>query len=57
MSEKEIKQMLSDLINEIDYDIYKSYFVYEDDEEGQDLSPLVEIVKKHLSKANKKPSA
>lgn len=53
MNDKEIKQMLSDLINEIDYDIYKSYFVYEDDEHGLDLTPLVEIVKKHLNKAKK----
>lgn len=50
MTDKQIKQMISELIKEIDYDIYKSYFIYEDDEEGQDLTPLVEIVKKYLKK-------
>lgn len=53
MSDKEIKQMIAELIQEIDYDIYKSYFIHEDDEQEHDLSELVEIVKKHLSKVKK----
>lgn len=56
--------MLSDLLNEIDYDIWKNYFVYCDgleedeyDEEGNgtaSLEPLIKIVQEHLGKTHRK---
>jgi ferritin-like metal-binding protein YciE len=56
MTEKQILEMLKELVQEIDYDTYKSYFVYdlEEDDEGQDPEPLVEIVQRHLKKSAKK---
>lgn len=49
MNNKQIKSLLKDLLSEIDYDIYKSYFEYdEDSDEYQDLSVLINIVQKHL---------
>jgi len=52
MTDKQIIEMLKDLLNEIDYDIYKTYFVYEGDER---ISPetLIEIVKEHFDKVKK----
>lgn len=62
MRKDQIIKMLSDILNEVDYDIWKSYFVYSDggdtvlNDEGEyvaDISPLVDIVNKHLKKAKK----
>lgn len=55
MNNKQIKSMLKDLLSEIDYDIYKSYFEYdEDSDEYQDPSVLIHIIQKHLDMNRKK---
>ena len=50
MKREKILDMLKDLVNEIDYDIYKEMFHYDQDDEDvqhrQDV--LVKIVEKHL---------
>lgn len=61
MNREQIRNLLSDLIQEIDYDIWKEYFVYdyEEDEEddefvnelSEELDRLVEIVERHLEDA------
>lgn len=62
MNREQIRNLLSDLIQEIDYDIWKEYFVYardedeEDDEDfvdelGEELDRLVDIVERHLEDA------
>lgn len=49
MTDEQIEKMLKELLNEIDYDIYKSYFKYDSDsDEYLDLEPLFEIIRKHL---------
>jgi hypothetical protein len=46
--------MLEELVSEIDYDISKTYFVYdEENDEHCNPQPLVDIVKRHLEKAKK----
>lgn len=51
MTDSEIVEMLKELIEEIDYDLYKAAFVencIEDQEENQaHVDRLMEIVKKH----------
>ena len=46
MSRTQILAMLQELVEEIDYDIYKELFVYE--ENSNAVEPLIEIVEKHL---------
>lgn len=52
MTDKKIKKMLSDIIDYVDYDIWKAYFKPSEDEHEDasdaDLKQLIEIVKKHL---------
>lgn len=51
MKRKEIEEFLSELINYIDYDIYKAIFVcseYGEKHRKKELKKLVEIVEKYL---------
>ena len=50
MNRDEIVEMLKDIVSEIDYDIYKEMFVYDQDEADRNhqLDPLVAIVEKHI---------
>ena len=45
MTDDQILDMLSEIIEEVDYDIWKDLFLY--GEEG-DMSHYVDIVRKHL---------
>lgn len=55
MSEELIRDMLSDIVNELDYDLWKSMFnenCIEDPEDNEDLlKRLVSIVHGHLGNA------
>ena len=46
MNDEEIKDMLKELVEHIDYDIYKEMFVYEDSDDEM-IQLLISIVKKH----------
>lgn len=49
MTDRQIEKMLKELLEEIDYDIYKSYF--ENDtgsDECLDSEPLFEIIRKYV---------
>ena len=48
----EIKDMLSELIEDIDYDIWKSYFIkdYDMGDQEEELERLVGICWKHIKK-------
>lgn len=47
MTEEQIKAMLAELIEEIDYDIYKEIFIYNEDD---DINTLIEIVRKYINR-------
>jgi len=50
-TDKQIKNFLKDLLEEVDYDIYKSYFEQdEDSDEYMDPEDLIEIFKDHFGK-------
>lgn len=54
MEDEQIRAMLSDLVNHIDYDIYKSLFVPEcredsDEEVEAQIDELVKIVRTHMN--------
>lgn len=46
MTKQAIEEMLKDLVNEIDYDIYKEMFVHNECQET--LARLIAIVEEHL---------
>ena len=46
MTDEQIKTMLKELVEHIDYDIYKEMFVYEDGDDEM-IQTLTDIVKKH----------
>lgn len=52
MSDEQIEEMLTDIIAEVDYDLYKSIYIKECQEEpdlAQEIQKnLIDIVKKHL---------
>ena len=50
MTNKDIIEMLRDIIEEVDYDIYKGLFVNpeEKDVAKEQIADLVKIVKEHL---------
>lgn len=47
MDEDQIVEMLKDIIEQVDYDVYKELFVFDEDTEGL-VDKLVEIVQEHL---------
>ena len=52
MNDKQIRTMLSEIVQEVDYDIWKELFPNDTCEEEIDevnVDPLVEIVKRHLA--------
>lgn len=49
MDRKQIIEMLKDLVSEIDYDIYKEMFVYDDTNDETNCEALISIVEKYLS--------
>lgn len=48
MTDKEIEKMLSEIVEKLDYDIYKEIFLYQE----RSILDLVLIVKKYLGKNN-----
>lgn len=48
MMDEEIEKMLQEIIENLDYDLYKDIYIYDDG----DVSDLVLIVKKYLGKNN-----
>lgn len=46
MTKKEIEALLSELIDEVDYDVWKEYFVSKE----RKLNNLIKIVQKHTKK-------
>ena len=51
MNNNQIRAMLSEIVQEIDYDIWKEIFPNDTCEEEIDevgIAPLIEIVKRHL---------
>ena len=49
MDRKQIIEMLKDLVSEIDYDIYKEMFWYDDTDDETDCEELIRIVEKYLN--------
>ena len=45
VSDQHIVEMLREIVEELDYDLYKEMFVYED---GPNLGSLIGIVRKYL---------
>lgn len=53
MNDKQIRTMLSEIVQEVDYDIWKELFPNDTNEEEideVDIGPLVEIVKRHIER-------
>lgn len=51
MNKEQILEMLKEVVEQIDYDIYKEIFINPDEDTEVDQSILVGIVEKHLEKA------
>ena len=49
MTEDQAKMMLSDLVERLDYDVYKDLFHYNQDDDM--IEDLVEIVQRHVELA------
>lgn len=49
MTDKQIENMILNILEIVDYDIYKEYLM---DSNLEDLNQLVEIVKKHLGESH-----
>lgn len=51
MNKEQILEMLKEIVEEIDYDIYKEIFVHSDEDTEGTQFVLTGIVEKHLQKA------
>jgi len=52
MNTKQIRAMLSEIVQEVDYDIWKELFpndVYEEEVDEVTIGPLIAIVKRHVA--------
>lgn len=54
MNDQEISAMLADVIEHVDYDIYKEMFLLAEEDELGAIDELIKIVRRHLEQSKQR---